>query len=320
MKKLALGFIFIFVFGTVVFANEKSKADTTKNKLWKYKGEYNVMLNQISFSNWATGGESAVTGQATIDYKLAYKKRKFTFTHSAHLAYGVSGYFDKRVEKTDDKLDLYFTVGHKISRKWDFSGMAIFKSQFTDGYNYPNDSVVASSFMAPGYVTVSLGLTFNPSKKFQMFISPLAGKMTFVLNQELANKGAYGVTKAVYDSLGNVVVPGKKYFGQLGLNFLCSYKTKVMSNIHYNTNLNLYNNYIEPQPDLRWQVDMDWDNRFTFKINNHFVTLLYLHFKYDPKILFPEYETIDGVNTVVAERTRLQFKETFGLGITYKID
>lgn len=320
MKKvLALLFILFFGMSLSGYANTKP-SDSTQNKHWKYKGEYNVMMNQISFSNWATGGESAVTGQATIDYKLKYKKNKFSFSHSAHMAYGISGYFNKGIEKTDDKLDLNFTASHKMSRHWKFSGMAIFKSQFTNGYNYPNDSVLASTFMAPGYLTVSLGLTFSPSKKLQMFISPLAGKMTFVLNQDLANKGAFGVNKAVYDSLGNVLIPGREYFGQLGLNLLCTYKARVMNNIHYLTNLNLYNNYIEPQPDLRWQVDMDWDNRFTFKINDHFVTLLYLHLKYNPKILFPEYGIVDGVNTVVAERTRLQFKETFGLGITYKID
>ncbi|MBN2639102.1 MAG: DUF3078 domain-containing protein [Bacteroidales bacterium] len=319
MKKV-LGFIFILMFGgsIQVFANSKPN-DTVQNKKWKYKAEYSLMMNQIGFSNWATGGESAITGQGTVDYDLKYKKNKFTFTHSAHLAYGIAGYFNKDIEKTDDKLDLSFAMGHKISKKWEFSGMAIFKSQFTNGYNYPNDSVLASAFMAPGYVTVSLGFTFNPSKRLQIFLSPIAGKMTFVLNQQLANAGAFGVTKAVYDSLGNVLVPGERYFGQLGLNLLWSYKGKVMKNVLYHTNLNLYNNYIEPRPDMRWQVDMDWDNKFTFKINDHFVTLLYVHLKYDPKILFPKYEMIDGINAIVAERTRLQVKETFGLGITYKI-
>lgn len=319
--KRVLGIIFIVIMGTStqVFASSKPN-DTTKNKHWKYKAEYNIMMNQIGFSNWATGGESAITGQASVDYNLKYKKNKFTFNHSAHLAYGIAGYFNKDIEKTDDKLDLNFTLGHKISKKWEFSGMAIFKSQFTNGYNYPNDSVIASAFMAPGYVTVSLGFTFTSSKKFKLFVSPLAGKMTFVLNQQLANAGAFGVTKAVYDSTGNVLVPGKRYFGQLGLNFLCAYKGKVMKNILYNTHLNLYNNYMEPKPDMRWQIDMDWDNKFTFKINNHFVTLLYLHLKYNPKILFPQYGMVDGVNTVMAERTRLQLKETFGLGITYKIN
>lgn len=316
-----LGFIFIFFFGMSLSAYASSKpSDSTQNKHWKYKGEYNVMMNQISFSNWATGGESAVTGQATIDYEIQYTKKKISFTHSAHLAYGISGYFNKQLQKTDDQIDLNFTLSHKMSKKWEFSGMSIFKSQFSNGYNYPNDSVLTSTFMAPGYLTVSIGFTYNPSNRLQMFISPLAGKMTFVRNQVLADSGAFGVTKAIYDSLGTVVTPGKKYYGQLGLNFLFTYKSKVMKNIDYLTNLNLYNNYLDPTPDLRWQVDMDWDNRFTFKINNHFVTLFYLHLKYDPKILFPEYGIIDGVNTVIAEKTRFQFKETFGLGITYKID
>lgn len=320
MKKV-ICFIFILILSTStqMMANSKP-SDTTKSKNWKYKADYTLMINQIGFSNWATGGESAITGQATIDYKLKYQKNKFKFTHAAHLAYGIAGYFNKDIEKTDDKLDLNFTFEHEISKKLGFSGMTIFKSQFTNGYNYPNDSVLTSAFMAPGYVTVSLGLTYTPSKKFHLYVSPLAGKVTFVLNQQLANAGAFGVTKAIYDSLGNVIVPGKKYLGQLGINFLCTYKTNVIKNIHYHTNLNLYNNYLEPKPDMRWQVDMDWDNKFTFKINDHFVTLFYFHFKYDPKILFPTYQMVDGVNKIIAEGTRLQFKETFGLGITYKIN
>jgi hypothetical protein len=42
-------------------------------------------------------------------------------------------------------------------------------------------------------------------KKEQIIIhiSPLTSKMTFVLDQRLANQGAFGVVKAVYDIDGN---------------------------------------------------------------------------------------------------------------------
>lgn len=305
--------------GISAWAGNLESSDSTNAKPWSYKGQYSLIMNQMSFSHWATGGESSIAGRATVDYHLKYHKRKFTFEHEAHLAYGIAGYIKKDIEKTDDKLDVSFSAGRKISKKWSFTGMTIFKSQFAKGYNYPNDSDLVSAFMSPAYFTISAGFNFNPNKNFQMFLSPVAGKMTFVLNQNLANQGAYGVTKAVYDSLGNMISPGKNYLGLLGINILCSYKTKLMKNVHYKTNLNLYNNYLEPETDMRWQMDVDWENNFTFKINQYMATVLFFQFKYDPKVLFPEYQLIDGISTLTAQHTALQFKESLGIGLTYKI-
>jgi len=301
------------------WAGNKESTDTTSSKPWSYKGKYSLVMNQMAFSHWATGGKSSIAGEATVDYDLKYHKKKFTFEHKAHLAYGIAGYASNDIEKTDDRLDVSFSAGRKISKKWDFAGMTIFKSQFTNGYNYPDDTDLISAFMSPAYLTVSLGFHYS-GKNFHIFLSPLAGKLTIVLNQKLANQGAFGVNKAVYDSLGNLVTPGKNYYGLLGINFLCSYKVKLMDHVHYKTHFNLYNNYLEPESDKRWEMDLDWDNNVTFKINQYMATVFFFQFKYNPKVLFPKYQDIQGVNTIVSEHTALQFKESLGIGLTMQID
>lgn len=320
MRKILLIAMLALVPSVYAWAGGKESADTTKSKPWSYKGKYSLIMNQMAFSHWATGGKSSIAGRATVDYDLKYHKKKFTFEHQGHLAYGVAGYINKDIEKTDDKLDLSVSAGRKISKKWDFTGMTIFKTQFTNGYNYPDDTDLVSTFMSPAYLTISLGFNYKPNKNFQMFVSPLAGKMTVVMNQKLANQGAFGVKKAVYDSLGNVIKPGRNYLGLVGINILCTYKAKLMDNVHYKTNFNLYNNYLEPETDKRWEMDLDWENNFTFKINQYMATVFFFQFKYDPKILFPTYENVDGVNTLVSQHTALQFKESLGIGLTYKID
>lgn len=319
MKKMLLIVLLMSSTCSYVWAAKKESSDTTNSKPWSYKGKYSLIMNQMAFSHWATGGKSSIAGRATINYDLKYHKKKFTFEHQGHFAYGVAGYINRDIEKTDDKLDVSFSAGRKISKKWDFTGMTVFKTQFTNGYNYPDDTDLVSTFMAPAYLTVSLGFNYT-TKKFQMFLSPLAGKMTMVLNQKLANQGAFGVKKAVYDSLGNLVTPGRNYLGLLGINILCTYKTKLMDNVHYETNFNLYNNYLEPESDKRWEMDVDWENNFTFKINQYLATVFFFQFKYDPKVLFPTYEDIGGISTLVSDHTALQFKESLGIGLTYKID
>ncbi len=317
---------FLLMFPVVMFAGlipdtviNKNGADTTKVKHWKHKALYTFGLNQMAFSNWAAGGESSLSAKATTDYELKYTKKRFTFDHSAKLAFGMVGYIDKRVEKTDDKLDLSFALSHKWQKNLDFTGLILFKSQFANGYKYPDDSTLISSFMAPGYLTVSLGFNYKPVKKFQIFMSPVAGKLILVMNRELADKGAYGVKKAEVDTAGNILVHGQRYNGKLGLNIVTSYKGKISKNIDVNTVLNLYNNYIDPEISNRWNIDVDWDNRFIFSFNKFFATILYFHLKYDDDAVVPVYKMVDGEKVKVSESPKLQFKESIGLSFTYKI-
>lgn len=291
----------------------EQKADTTKP--WKYTGQYAIMLNQISFRNWAAGGESSLSGRASVDYHLVYKKKRFSFDHTAHLAYGMVGYLHKRVQKTDDKLDLIFAVSSQFSKKWYFTSLLSFKTQFSKGYKNPDFSHEISDFMAPAYLTVSIGFRYKSPKNFELYMSPLAGKVTFVLDQYLANQGAYGVKKAVTDSLGNVLIPGERTAGQIGFNILSSYQAQIMKNIQFKTRINLYNNYLEDDPSQRWQLDMDWNNEVAFKINKYFSTVLLLQLKYDPNTLFPVYEN----DEIVDQEARLQWKQSLGISFLYSI-
>ncbi len=319
-KRKWLLFLFIALIPLISTAGNKPIADTTKPKHWTYKGQYNLMLNQVSFTNWATGGENAISARAMVDYHLKYKKGKFRFENTGHLAYGIAGYNKMRIQKTDDKMELSFSAGSKISKHWSFTGMFIFKSQFTNGYQYPNDSILISGFLSPAYITISLGMKYQIGKKFQLFLSPLAGKLTVVKNQALANQGAFGVPAAIRDSLGEIIIPGKHYFGQLGINFLVSFEKKIMKNTTYKTNLNVYNNYLDPRNDVRWKPYVNWSNRITFKINEYFATIFDFHMIYDPQVLFPVYQSVGGKLIETGKTTKIQYKELLGLSLIYKID
>ena len=82
--------------------------------------------------------------------------------------------------KTDDRIDLMSRYGRKVFKEFYYAGLLNFKTQFMPGYNYPNDSVKISNFMAPGYLFAAVGLNYIPNQYFNAFISPLTGRMTFV--------------------------------------------------------------------------------------------------------------------------------------------
>lgn len=294
------------------------EVDTTT--AWSFKSLNLLSVSQMAFVNWTAGGESSLSGKVAADYELTYQNENFTFNHNADFAYGLVGYNDKRIEKTEDKINLLTAISTKLSEDWDYTGMATFKTQFAEGYKYPDDSTLISTFMAPAYLTLSMGLNYKPAKTFQIFVSPVSGKITFVLNSNLANMGAFGVKKAVLDTLGNIKLPGEKVFSQMGINLLSSYKAKIMKNIDINTMLNLYNNYLDTDPANRWNIDLDWDTRVVFTINKIFATILYFHMKYDHNAKIPIYAVQDGLKVKISESPRLQLKESFGLSVTYKID
>ena len=297
-------------------------ADTTLNdsvKPWKFSSLNMLTINQIAFVNWASGGESSLSAKVSTEYDLEYKKNKFTFDHKGKLAFGLVGYIDKNIEKTDDIINLLWAVSHKTSKKWDLTGLVTIKSQFAEGYKYPNDSIIISAFMAPGYLNISAGFNFKPNSSFQLFMSPLSGKLTFVLDQGLANKGALGVKAAVLDTSGAIIHKGENLLSELGISILTSYKHKIMKNIDLRTVLILYNNYTDPNANNRWNIDVDWDTRIVFTINKVFSSVLFVHLKSDHNTTFPEYEMIEGKQVIVSQSPKLQLKESFGLSFTYKI-
>jgi hypothetical protein len=69
-----------------------------------------------------------------------------------------------------------------------------------------------------------------------------------------------------------------------------------------------------------WQIDMDWHNELTFKVNKYFSTVLLLQLKYDPNAMFPVYKNVDGMSTIVSEKSRLQWMESLGLSLLYRIE
>jgi hypothetical protein len=70
---------------------------------------------------------------------------------------------------------------------------------------------------APAYIFLGVGSEYsNKEKKLNVYISPLTMKTTLVLDQTLANQGAFGVNKAVYDVNGNLIKKGELYRMELG--------------------------------------------------------------------------------------------------------
>ena len=182
------------------------------------------------------------------------------------------------------------------------AGLVDFRTQFTKGYNYPNDSVVISRFMAPGYLIGALGVDYRPSDNFTIFVAPITGKFTFVLDDALADSGEFGVER------------GEKVFSEFGGYLRMFAKKDLMENISIQTNIDLFSNYLN-NPE---NIDINWEVLVSMKVNQYFSATISTHLIYDDDIKIMEDKNDNGIVESGEKGPRLQFKEVLAIGIAYK--
>jgi hypothetical protein len=283
-----------------------------------FHGSYGLNINQLALSNWAAGGENTFAGKAFASFTLLDHKKTFEQKLIGNFAFGIARFASKGIEKQDDKIDLTYSLSRNSLTQWNLSSIVTFNTQFANGYKYPNDSTVISTFFAPAYLTLSIGCSYETKdERFQIYMSPVAGKVTFVMNQELADKGAFGVKKGYYDQ-DSIWIPGEHIAPAIGVNFIINYKRSIGKNITYTTLLNTFYNYIERHDDDRLPIDVNWENTLNFMITKYISTILFVHLKYDHNTTFPVYDDIEGVQTVVDNVPKLQFKESLGIAFIHK--
>lgn len=290
-----------------------SQTDTAKVKNWKLKAIYGVNGSQTSFVNWNAGGRNNVALLGFIDATANYSKKTFKWDNDGHLALGAVNYLGanvpkkERFQKTDDRIEFNTNLGYRLKEHYYLSMLGNFRTQMLDGFAYPNDSVAVSRFMAPGYGTLALGIDYTPNADFNLFVSPLAAKMTFVNDATLANAGSFGVEPAVFDGLGNVITAGKRFRGEFGAYLQMKYKRNLAKNIDFKSSLQLFSNYLNnPQ-----NIDVNAETLFSFKINSWLSSSLQWNLIYD--------DDIDIRDTDGNVGPRTQFKSVFGLGMAFSI-
>lgn len=323
MRKITLAFMFISLwsscFGQILDTEKTLKTqivDSTEG--WKTGGIVSLTMSQTSLTNWSSGGQNSMSLNGLLVTFAKYKKGKNQWDNSLNMGYGLQKQGEvKDFMKTDDKIEISSKYGRQAIGNFFYSGLITAKSQFSAGYNYPNDSVVISNWMAPGYLTLAIGMDYKPNTYFSAFLAPLTGRFTYVNDDDLANAGAFGVDAAVVDGAGNIVTPGKNLREEFGGYFRmvyskADYKSEILKNVAVVTKLDLFSNYLNnPQ-----NIDISWETLLGLKVNKYLTVNLTLHLMYDDDIKITEEDTTTGLT--VEKGPNIQFKEILGVGLAYK--
>lgn len=304
MRKISLILLVLLSFNAVsqVTDSEKELRAKDKDSLtgWDLGGTVSVGLAQMAVANWNAGGQNSVAINGLLSVYANHRTEKSTWENTLDLGYGVLRQGNpSRWQKTDDKLDVMSKYGRRAFSNWYYSALMNFKSQMTPGYNYPNDSVIISKFMAPGYLLTAVGLEYNKNGKFTAFFAPLTSKTTFVMEPTLAASGAFGVT------------PGENIRNEFGGYIRLFYKNDIMENIKLQTKLDLFSNYLD-RPE---NIDINWEMLIAMKVNKFISVAIASQIIYDHDIKINVDKNGDGVTDEIGPRT--QFKELLTVGMAY---
>jgi hypothetical protein len=287
-----------------------AKADTISH--WKHKNTLGIDISEIAFVNWSAGGTSAITGLVRGDLKYDYKDEYQVWSNELFFRYGLNKQEGVELRKTDDAFKISSTYGLRTNptSNWYHSAKFNFNTQFTNGYSYPNTENPISKPFAPAYTFLGIGSEYiYKPENFTLYLSPLTLKSTLVLDQTLANAGAYGVKKAIYDTEGNLIVEGEKSKTELGILINTYVEREIFNNIVLKNRLTLYTDYLHNFGN----IDVDWQCFSYLTVNQYVKANIGFNLVYDEDIDVIKEE--NGVKT--NEGPKVQLKQVLGIGIEY---
>lgn len=270
------------------------------------KSAFGLYVTQTALENWAAGGSNSFSGRATAYFEHNYIAEVFSVKTVFNGKYGLIR-SDQTMRKNEDNFDFTTVPSWNISKHWKLSGAFTWRSQFSNSYRPPGDTILVSGFMAPGTIEISAGLTYESvNKKFNLLLSPVAGKFILVLNKDLANQGGFGID----------ITQGSQFFkAEIGARLTLNYGTWfAKEKIQYVTKFDSFWNYV-------YTPTVWWENKVNFKFTNIFSANFYALIIYNDQIRTPKAAEFEDANpgAKVNHLKYIQINESFGFGLVFNL-
>ena len=312
-----------YLFGFLFFVFQSSYSQIIRTELpdtisyWSKENKVGLDISQISFVNWNAGGNNSISGLLKAQFIRTYTRENIHWKNELIMRYGINKQESQDVRKTDDQFAFNSTFGYQRDTisNWFYAGKFNFRTQFANGYAYPNNDLAISAPFAPAYVFLGIGAEYSRKDiNFNLYLSPLTQKTTLVFDQRLADQGAFGVESAIYqyDIEGNIIGmirEGKNIRNETGILITNQWKTEIYQNINLEHRLSLYTDYINNFGN----IDVEWQLQLEMTVNQYVKANIGTHIIYDDDIKSKEEENGEQV----IKGPKVQLKQLLGVGLTY---
>ena len=274
---------------------------------WVIGGDGHLGFSQTYLENWEKGGQSAIASLIVLkgfaNYKRPDSKIKWDNLGELRNGWVKNGGAKSGLQKNDDKFEITSRFGVSAYKKWYYTGEFNFNTQLFNGYVYPKSEHPdpISGFLAPSRLFFKVGMEYKPSKEFSLLLSPMTLKNVFVRDTAKFDQTKFGIDA------------NENSFWEPGMNADVYFKKSFKENITYETKYKMFLNYKEPFQ----KFDINWENNISVKLNEFINIRFLLHLIYDDDVKYPVFDEND---VKIGEKAKLQVKEYFSIGFTYKIN
>lgn len=265
-----------------------------KVNYWRLQSAFGININQAAFSdNWSGGGVNSLALGGQYNYKAEYNKERINYVTQIDLVYGKLKNKGQLERKTNDRLFVDNKAAMQISKYWYFFGSLSFESQFDIGYSYAKDGngnetrSIISNFMAPGYVTESIGFEYKPVTYFSLRLGTGTARQTFMLDTTLYKNNPK-----------NFGVPiGKTFRNELAFQVVANIDKDIATNLNLKSRYLMFASYEKIN-----NIDQRLDLTLTAKVNK-FINVM-----------------VNGVALYDDDFSNsLQTSQALSLGVVYKL-
>jgi hypothetical protein len=203
---------------------------------------------QASYRNWEQGGVNTLAINAGTNFNARYRKESFGYNLNIALEYGQAK-IDDDYRKTEDEISVRNTFRWFFEDdRWSMVSNFNFLSQFDEGEDNAGE-VVVSKFLAPAYITETLGISFQPLEYFSAEFGASA-RQTIVQDTDLSLR--YGLDA------------DENFRNELGFSFLFQFDKEIWENLRYVSSLETFTNANQHVD----RSDFSFNNEIIGKVND----------------------------------------------------
>lgn len=264
-----------------VFSTKKLDKIVKKNGPWIISGTENIQLSQTHLENWTKGGENSLALTSDLLIKANYTLKKNEWENYIRHKVGFINTESYDAQINSDQIEVNSKYGLKASKKWYYSFLFDFKSQFFNGYNNKEKEEITSGFLSPAYFTFAPGMDFKKNKNFTLLLSPLTSKITYVMDTVKVDQTNYQIKedkKAAYNN---------------GASLVNNLTWEISTELSLKSQLDAFIGYFTKDPITQ----IDWELIFDMRVNRFLSTRINTQLRYftneSSKVQSREYFTIN---------------------------
>lgn len=270
-------YVFLVLLSLMVYGQDSTAT------MWKYSAVTSLNINQVSLTNWSQGGDNTFAWTVIGNVGAEYLGEKWKSRNTLKMAFGRTKQGETDFRTNDNEFFLENLVAYNVGWAVDPFFSNTVRTSLTDGFDYKNPLTPRiAGFFDPGYVTQSLGFTYNPQPTF--------GTRLGAAFQEVFTNNFRGYSDDP-DTPGEM----EAFKFETGIESVTNAKYNLEENLVLDTKLRLFSRF--NSLDV-W--DVRWDNTVTAKISK------YINVNLNVLMIYEK-----------AQSPKTQLKQALQLGITY---